>query len=328
MDGFPERQLSQRTFVSLLVPALVKEPTMPRMTAPLSRPVPSPRTGSRTAAKSSARSTAKGEPKLRLSTSLDQVPLPELWVRYRKSSDIAIRNYFWEKYIHLVRYIAERTWSRLPDEVDLHDLISAGQFGLMDAIDAFDPDRGVKFETYCANRIKGAILDELRAMDWVPRLVRSRTNKVEGVANRFIMANGRAPTKSELSSELGVNGEEWEKIDKDSKAVGTVSLSRKCFTSDGNKDVLEIDVINDESQVNPLQESQRRDIKELITRGLSRAERLIVVLYYYEEMTMKEIGATLDLSESRVSQMHSSILARLKAQMQHKAKDIDPAVDD
>ena len=115
--------------------------------------------------------------------------------------------------------------------------------------------------------------------------------------------------------------EEFAKIRKDAGAVGVVSLSRKWFETDSNKDVREIDVIRDPRQENPLSELQRLDLKVLLTKGLSRAERLIVILYYYEEMTMKEIGMTLDLSESRVSQMHSSILARLKAQMQHRDKE-------
>ena len=235
-----------------------------------------------------------------------------------------IRNFFMEKFLPLVRYISERTYSRLPDEVDIGDLMSAGQFGLMDAIDAFDLDKGVKFETYSATRIKGAILDELRAMDWVPRLVRHRTAKVSTIKDKFEMAHGREPTPDEVSQALGATGEELEKIIKDSGAVATVSLNRKCFQSDGNKDVREIDVIKDESQRNPFSDIQRKDVKDLIGKGLSRAERLIVILYYYEEMTMKEIGATLDLSESRVSQMHSSILARLKAQMQHRARELEP----
>jgi RNA polymerase sigma factor for flagellar operon FliA len=103
-----------------------------------------------------------------------------------------------------------------------------------------------------------------------------------------------------------------------------VSLNRKAFNSDGNKEVTEIDVLKDHSQQNPLLETQRRDIKEMLTRGLSRAERLIVILYYYEEMTMKEIGSTLDLSESRVSQMHSLILARLKSQLQNRTDELEP----
>ncbi|MCW5766099.1 MAG: FliA/WhiG family RNA polymerase sigma factor [Phycisphaeraceae bacterium] len=248
----------------------------------------------------------------------------EIWTQFSRTRSAVIRNHLWEKYLPLVRYIAEKTYARLPNEVDVGDLISAGSFGLRDAIEAFDLSKNVKFETYCATRIKGAILDELRSMDWVPRLVRSRSSKADHARREFEMRNGRPPTPDELANVLGVEGEEFEKIDRDSSAVGTVSLTRKCFQSDGNKEVLEIDVIKDGSQADPYQQSQRRDLKDLITKGLSRAERLIVVLYYYEEMTMKEIGATLALSESRVSQMHSSILARLKAQMQHREGELEP----
>jgi RNA polymerase sigma factor for flagellar operon FliA len=121
-----------------------------------------------------------------------------------------------------------------------------------------------------------------------------------------------------------VDDEEFAKIRKDAGPVGVVSLSRKWFETDSNKDVREIDVLHDPRQVNPLTAVQKRDLKGLITKNLTRAERLIVILYYYEEMTMKEIGATLDLSESRVSQMHSSILQRLKAQMQHREREFEP----
>lgn len=257
-------------------------------------------------------------------TQYDSWPTKEVWEEYQRTRSIDIRNYLMEKYLHLVRYNAERIYARLPDEVDIQDLMSVGLFGLKDAIDAFDLDRGVKFETYCAPRIRGAILDELRSMDWVPRLVRHRTSKVEQARQQFAKQFGRDPTDDELAKRLNIAGEEFDKLKRDSSAVGTFSLTRKCFQSDGNKDVREIDVIKDESQRNPFSEIQRKDVKDLITKGLSRAERLIVVLYYYEEMTMKEIGATLDLSESRVSQMHSSILARLKAQMQHRARELEP----
>jgi RNA polymerase sigma factor for flagellar operon FliA len=227
-----------------------------------------------------------------------------------------------EHYLHLVRYNAERVHTKLPDEVELDDLMSAGIFGLMDAIDAFDMARGVKFETYCAPRIRGAILDELRSMDWVPRLVRSRAHKIDGATKALEVELGRAPTEDELALKLGVDKNEFDKMQKDSSAVGVVSLSRKWFETDSNKDVREIDVLEDKKGTDPVREMQRRDLKELITRGLSRAERLIIVLYYFEEMTMKEIGATLDLSESRVSQMHSSILLRLKAQIADRRKEI------
>ncbi|MBC7834412.1 MAG: FliA/WhiG family RNA polymerase sigma factor [Phycisphaerales bacterium] len=252
------------------------------------------------------------------------MPMKSVWLEYKQSPSEEIRNFLMEKFLHLVRYNAERIATRLPDEVDIQDLMSAGLFGLMDAIDGFKLDIGVKFETYCAPRIRGAILDELRSMDWVPRLVRHRTSRVEGARQRFEMANGRAPTEGEISSRLSLEGEEFDKYMRDSATVSTVSLSRKCFQSDGHKDVREIDIIKDETQRNPFSEIQRKDVKDLITKGLSRAERLIVILYYYEEMTMKEIGATLDLSESRVSQMHSSILARLKAQMQHRCRELEP----
>jgi RNA polymerase sigma factor for flagellar operon FliA len=221
-----------------------------------------------------------------------------------------------------VRYTAERMHMKLPAEVEVDDLMSAGLFGLMDAINAFDPDRGVKFETYCTQRIRGAIFDELRSMDWVPRLVRSRTAKVERVRKSLEMESGRRPTDVEVAERMKVDAGEFEKLQKDSRPVGLVSLNRKWFETDSSKDVREIDVIKDTRQENPIQLVQRQDLQTLITKGLSRAERLIVILYYYEEMTMKEIGLTLDLSESRVSQMHSSILARLKAQMQHRTKDV------
>jgi len=244
-----------------------------------------------------------------------------VWVEYQKTGSDEIRNFLIENYLEIVRYTAERMHMRLPGEVDVEDLMSAGLFGLMDAIDAFDLERGVKFETYCAQRIRGAIFDELRAMDWVPRLVRSRTAKVDRARKNLEMQLGRRATDAEICEKLNVDLGEFQKLSKDSRPVGVVSLDRKWFETDSSKDIREIDVIRDSKQENPLSELQRSDLKLLLTKGLSRAERLIVILYYYEEMTMKEIGMTLDLSESRVSQMHSSILARLKAQMQHREKE-------
>jgi RNA polymerase sigma factor for flagellar operon FliA len=251
--------------------------------------------------------------------------LRQVWIKYKASPSEQLRNVLMESYLHLVRYNAERIHVKLPDEVELDDLMSSGIFGLMDAIDAFDLDRGVKFETYCAPRIRGAILDELRSMDWVPRLVRSRAHKLESATKQLEVELGRSPTGEEIARRLRIPMDEFEKIAKDASAVGLVSLSRKWFETDSNKDVREIDVLEDKKGADPVREIQRKDLKELITKGLSRAERLIIILYYFEEMTMKEIGATLDLSESRVSQMHSSILARLKAQMQEKKKEFNEA---
>jgi RNA polymerase sigma factor for flagellar operon FliA len=246
----------------------------------------------------------------------------EWWKIFSKTGDEETRNALMEHYLPIVKYTAERLHTKLPDEVDVGDLMSAGIFGLMDAVKAFDPKRGVKFETYCAPRIRGAILDELRAMDWVPRLVRSRAHKLNQAARSLEAQFGRRPDARELAKEMRLPMREFRKLQRDARAVGLVSLSRKWFETDSSKDVREIDVIEDKRSDNPFEMVQQKDVKELVTRGLSRAERLIIILYYYEEMTMKEIGETLDLSESRVSQMHSAILERLKHQLQKRRKEL------
>jgi RNA polymerase sigma factor for flagellar operon FliA len=250
-----------------------------------------------------------------------QLDINEIWVQFYKTHDDYFRNLLLEHYTYLVKYAADRLYSKLPDKVELDDLISAGTFGLMDAVDAFDPDRGVKFETYCTPRIRGAILDELRSMDWVPRLVRARAHQLTKAVNSLETHLGRRPTEKEMAEELNMNMEEFNRLRRDANAISLVSLNTKYNEGDGEKDIREIDVIKDQKSKDPLTEAQKRDLKNLLTKGLTRAERLIIVLYYYEEMTMKEIGATLDLSESRVSQMHSSIVARLKAQMNSRKKE-------
>jgi len=252
----------------------------------------------------------------------DAETVQQWWRSFQKTHSQELRNRLMEHYLRIVKSTAERLYAKLPDEVELDDLISAGTFGLMDAINSFDLSRGVKFETYCAQRIRGAILDELRSMDWVPRLVRARAHKVEGASSALQMELGRAPTEKELARKLRMSLGEFRKLHRDAKAVGLVSLSRKWFETDSNRDVREIDVLEDKRSEDPTQQFQRKDIKEWVTRGLSRAERLIIILYYFENMTMKEIGETLALSESRVSQMHSAILDRLKQHFKRKRVDI------
>jgi RNA polymerase sigma factor FliA len=247
----------------------------------------------------------------------------EVWKTYKQDlSNQELRNILIEKYLPLVRYNAERVWSKLPEGVDLNDLISAGVFGLMDAIEAFDLERGVKFETYCVPRIRGAMLDELRTMDWVPRLVRSKASKMEAARKEAEAELGRPPSDTEIARKMGLPLEEFEKHKAEASAVNLVSLNKKWYETDSYKDVREIDILEDQKGEDPTLGIQKRDLMRLVTKGLNRNERLIVILYYYEEMTMKEIGVTLDLSESRVSQMHSSILARLKAQLQHRSHDL------
>lgn len=239
----------------------------------------------------------------------------QVWHDFRKNPCDEMRNQLIEKYLHLVKYNAERIWARLPDGVELDDLISAGVFGLMDAISAFDTERGVKFETYCVPRIRGAMLDELRSMDWVPRLVRSKASKMEEARKSLEALLGRAPLPEEMAEKMGVPIEEFHKLQGESTAVSQVSLNKKWYETDSYKDVREIDIVEDKRAEDPTKKIQNRDLMKMVTRGLNRNERLIIILYYYEDMTMKEIGATLDLSESRVSQMHSSIVQRLQAQL-------------
>ena len=191
----------------------------------------------------------------------------------------------------------------------------SGRLGVLDASEAYDLSRGVKFETYCVPRIRGAMLDELRSMDWVPRLVRSKASKL-GEATKTLEAKlGRHPSEQELAEHMQVSVKEFEKMILDAYAVHLISLNKKWYETDSYKDVREIDILEDKKSDDPTRRVNQNDLMRLVTKGLNRNERLIIILYYYEELTMKEIGTTLDLSESRVSQMHSSIVQRLKKQL-------------
>ena len=252
-------------------------------------------------------------------TKITKEEVAQLWRVYKQDlSNRELRNRLVERYLPLVKYNGERIWARLPEGVELDDLISAGVFGLMDAIDAFDLSRGVKFETYCVPRIRGAMLDELRTMDWVPRLVRSKASKLNEAMKTLEAKLGRSPSGPELAQQLGLTVPELEKMILDANAVNLISLNKKWYETDSYKDVREIDILEDKKGEDPTKRIQKNDLMRLVTKGLNRNERLIIILYYYEELTMKEIGATLDLSESRVSQMHSSIVQRLQGQLQRR----------
>ncbi|MEE9602485.1 MAG: FliA/WhiG family RNA polymerase sigma factor [Thermoguttaceae bacterium] len=248
--------------------------------------------------------------------------IQQLWIDFKHDmSNQERRNRLIEIYLPLVKYNGERIWARLPEGVELDDLISAGVFGLMDAIDAFDLSRGVKFETYCVPRIRGAMLDELRSMDWVPRLVRSKASKLNAALKNSEARLGRHPTEIELAEEMNITVPELEKMILDANAVNLISLNKKWYETDSYKDVREIDILEDKKGEDPTKRIQKNDLMRLVTKGLNRNERLIIILYYYEELTMKEIGATLDLSESRVSQMHSSIVQRLQNQLNRRRRE-------
>jgi RNA polymerase sigma factor for flagellar operon FliA len=254
-----------------------------------------------------------------MATTVVPEDIERLWVDFKHDpSNQELRNRLVEIYLPLVKYNGERIWARLPEGVELDDLVSAGVFGLMDAIDAFDLSRGVKFETYCVPRIRGAMLDELRTMDWVPRLVRSKASKLNEAMKTLEARLGRQPGEVELAQALNISVPELERMVLDANAVNLISLNKKWYETDSYKDVREIDILEDKKGEDPTRRIQKNDLMRLVTKGLNRNERLIIILYYYEELTMKEIGATLDLSESRVSQMHSSIVQRLQSQLHRR----------
>jgi RNA polymerase sigma factor for flagellar operon FliA len=239
--------------------------------------------------------------------------IDQVWGQYKQHGGDALRNRLVEHYLHLVTHAAERLRAKLPNVVATDDLTSAGVFGLMDAIDAFDPNRGIKFATFSAMRIRGAIMDELRSMDWVPRLVRSRERQLQQAAHELEGQLGRPPREDELAAKLNLAADTLAGVTGGHRAATMMSLSRK--TSEGSEEGEEggqLHAIEDTKAPDPAREAQRRFLQQMLTKGLSRAERLVVTLYYYEEMTMREIGQTLDLSESRVSQMHTEILKRLR----------------
>ena len=247
----------------------------------------------------------------------------ELWSAYKSDpTNIRARNRIIERFMPLVRRRAERIRSKLPHEIELDDLISAGSVGLIDAIRAFNPDRGVKFETFCIPRVQGAMLDELRAMDWAPRMVRSKTSKLNEADKVLVGKFGRRPTEEELADFLELPVDDVRQTIVDSNRVNMTSLDKKWSDQSGDGDVTEMDVLPDKRSEAPMESLERAEVIRKCTQGLSQKERLIIILYYYEEMTMKEIGAALDLSESRVSQMHSAIVKRMKKLNKHLRYDL------
>lgn len=234
------------------------------------------------------------------------------WTEFKEHATPDARNRLIEHYLPLVRYISERLLSTLPRSIELDDLTSAGLFGLMDAIEGFDLERGIKFKTYCTTRIRGAILDELRSQDWVPRLVRHRANRIHRALKALEGKLGRDPTDEEMAQELEVSVEEYRALREEASPVTVYSLSDKFEDSQAEGGLEKSEVIADRRAKAPVETINERDIIEVLTRNLSQKERRIIILYYYEGRTMKEIGRLLDLTESRVCQIHSNVINRLK----------------
>jgi RNA polymerase sigma factor FliA len=241
-----------------------------------------------------------------------------LWHEYRQTGDRALRDRLILTYAPLVKFVAGRLGATLPSHVDEQDLVSYGLLGLIGAIERFDPDREIKFETYAIARIKGAIIDELRSLDWVPRSVRTRARQIERAIAELERTLMRAPTDDEIAQKVGISGEELEESLTEISRTSIAALDELWSPSAGGDQVSLIDTIEDQSGPNPEVTLEQTELKEALGEAISRLperEKLVVTLYYYEELTLREIGEVLGVTESRVSQLHTKAVLRLKARL-------------
>ena len=247
-----------------------------------------------------------------------------LWREYRANGNPAIRDRLIVTYAPLVKYVAGRLGSGLPAHVDDEDLVSYGLLGLIGAIERFDPDRDVKFETYAIARIRGAIIDELRALDWVPRSVRSRARDIERAIGELEGKLGRVPSDEEIAGKLGITTDE---LDESLSEISRSSIAAldELWTigGSGGDQVALIDTIEDTEAPDPQGALSQTELREAIADAIARLperEKLVVTLYYYEELTLREIGEVLGVTESRVSQLHTKAILRLKARLAGSAQ--------
>ena len=242
----------------------------------------------------------------------------QLWLDYTKSKDKHLRDRLILTYAPLVKYVAGRVGSGLPAHVDEEDLVSYGLLGLMGAIDRFDPTRDIKFETFAIARIKGAIIDELRSLDWVPRSVRSRAREIERAIVELERTLMRAPTDEEIAQKLGISDDELERNLSEISRSSMAALDELWTPQGGGDQVALIDTIEDPVGANPEFSLEQTELNEALAEAIARLperEKLVVTLYYYEELTLREIGEVLGVTESRVSQLHTKAVLRLKARL-------------
>jgi RNA polymerase sigma factor for flagellar operon FliA len=221
-------------------------------------------------------------------------------------------------YSPLVKYVAGRMSSGLPAHVEESDLISYGLIGLINAIERFEIEREIKFETYAITRIKGAIIDELRALDWVPRSVRARARDIERAIAELEKKLHRAPTDEEISERIGITEEELGASLTEISRSSIAALDELWTVSSGGDQVALIDTIEDTQGPEPQSALAQTEMREALGEAIARLperEKLVVTLYYYEELTLREIGEVLGVTESRVSQLHTKAILRLKARL-------------
>ena len=242
-----------------------------------------------------------------------------LWNDYQRTGDKALRDRLILTYAPLVKYVAGRLGSGLPAHVEDDDLVSYGLLGLIGAIERFDPDRDIKFETYAIARIKGAIIDELRSMDWVPRSVRARARDIERAIADLERKLMRAPNDDEIAAKLGVSEEEFQDSLLEISRSSIAALDELWAGPSGSGDAVSlIDTIEDPQAPQPQQAIAQTELREALGESIAQLperEKLVVTLYYYEELTLREIGEVLGVTESRVSQLHTKAILRLKARL-------------
>ena len=245
----------------------------------------------------------------------------ELWERYMDSHDQKIRNYFIEKYAPLVKYVAGRVAMNVPSSVEFNDLVSYGVLGLIDAIDKFDPKREIKFKTYAVTRIRGSIFDELRAIDWLPRSVRQKAKEIERTIAALEARLGRSAKDEEVAEAMGISLQDFHSLLLRVSGNSLISMDESWFINDGsdNAPMSIEDTLESSDSYNPDVVAEKDEIKKLIARALMDLpdrEKQVLILYYYEGLTLKEIGSILSVTESRVSQLHTKAIMRLRGKLE------------
>jgi len=255
-----------------------------------------------------------------METGVKEVELRDLWRRYKEDGDARARERLVVAYSPMVKFVAGRLGAGLPSHVDDADLISYGLMGLIGSIERFEPERGIKFETFAMTRIRGAIIDELRSLDWVPRSVRSRAREIEAAQAKLEHELQRAPSEAELAARLGINEEELQSSLLEIANSSVYALDELWTVSDSSGDQVSlIDTISDPRAEDPQESLASSEVKDRLTEAIAtlpEREQLVVALYYYENLTLREIGEVLGVTESRVSQLHTKAVMRLKSGLQ------------
>lgn len=255
-----------------------------------------------------------------------KVNLDSLWVRYKENKDLQAREALILSYASLVKYVAGRLAIGLPNNVQRDDLLSYGVFGLMEALERFDYQRGIKFETYAISRIRGSIWDGLRAMDWVPYSVRQKAKELEKVYARLEFQLGRSATDEEVCNAMNLSPSQFQRLLTETGATSLLSLDEQLGGENGDHEGLRLmDVIQDPQAKDPNTVAEYAEMKAMLAEAIDKLperERLVIALYYYEGLTLKEIGQVLGVTESRISQMHSKAILRLRGRLSRAKKKI------